>query len=125
MLAAACAAALYWSVVLPGGAFMNSQALETATRRAAAAVSRRSSFLTLGGAALAATMARPDIGEAKKKGKNCKKKEKQRCNNDTDACISTLTTACMGDATCIAELTPCCETCSANGFLTCFIAASP
>jgi hypothetical protein len=103
---------------------MSAEAFQTMTQRAAAAVSRRASLLSLGGAAVAATLAAPSVGEAKKKsGNKCKKKEKNRCNNDTDACEATLTTACMGDTDCITLLTPCCETCSANGFLTCFIAA--
>jgi hypothetical protein len=103
---------------------MNSQVLESVTRRAAAAVSRRSSLVTLGGTALAASLAMPGVSEAKKKkGKDCKKKEKQRCSNDTADCIATLQATPSCDATCVALLTPCCETCSANGFLTCFLAA--
>jgi hypothetical protein len=104
---------------------MSTQMFDALARRAAAGLSRRRSLFTLGGAALAATIAIPELGQAKKKkGKDCKKKEKQRCNNDAADCISTLQATGDCDAVCLALLTPCCEECSANGFLICFLAAS-
>jgi hypothetical protein len=102
---------------------MITQAFESVTRQAAAAVSRRTSLLTLGGAALAASIATPDVSEAKK-GKDCKKKEKQRCSKDAAACKTTVIDVCEDEAACLAALTPCCDECSANGFFTCFIAAN-
>jgi hypothetical protein len=103
---------------------MSTHAFDAVTRRAAAGISRRSSLLTLGGAALAATLAGPQLGVAKKKkGKDCKKKEKQRCTNDAAACRTTILINCEDPAGC-PEFLPCCDECSANGFLTCFILAS-
>jgi hypothetical protein len=104
---------------------MSMRAFDTFTRQAGAVVSRRSSLLTIGGAAAAATAISPVVGDAKKK-KNkdkCKKKEKQRCNNDAEECKDSVVLGCEGNAECIASLTPCCDTCSADGFLVCFIAA--
>lgn len=108
---------------------MNSRAFETLTRLTAEGISRRSSLLTLGGAALAATMATPDVGQAKNKkkknGDKCKDKEKNRCNNDAEACKDTVQPLCdpADPATCLI-LQNCCEECSANGFLECLILAS-
>jgi hypothetical protein len=107
------------------GQSMDTNAFDTVTRAATAAVSRRGSLLMLGGAALGAAGATPSVGEAKKKkGKDCKKKAKQRCSNDTAACIAEAPVACEGDAECIADVIGCCNNCSANAFLTCLIAAS-
>jgi hypothetical protein len=103
---------------------MSTNAFDALTREAAAGVSRRGSLLTLGSAALAASAASPDVGVAKKKGQNCKKKEKQRCTNDAAACVAEAPAACQGNADCIAEAISCCDTCSANEFLTCLIAAT-
>ena len=103
---------------------MKSQAFADLTRQAAAAISRRGSLAALSGAALAAAATRPDVSEAKKGGQSCGKKQKKKCKNDAAACKNTLIGGCQGDQECIATLTPCCETCSANGFLTCFIAAN-
>lgn len=111
------------------GQSMNSTAFDTVMRRLGEGVSRRGSLLTLGGAAVAATMASPDVSGAKKKGKkkgqDCKNKEKQRCNKDAEACKDTIQPLCdPGDpATCLI-LQNCCEECSANGFIECLILAS-
>jgi hypothetical protein len=102
---------------------MSTRAVDSIIRHATDGVSRRRSLLTLGGAALAA-VATPAIGEAKKKGPDCKKKARQRCSNDTAACIAEAPVACDGDADCIANVIGCCDTCAANAFLTCLIAAS-
>ena len=102
---------------------MNSQAFETRTREVGGAVSRRTSLLTLGGAALTA-VAHPSVSAAKNKknksGGTCKKKLTQRCNLNKTQCTSTVTTFCNGDASCIAKLTPCCDECFSNEFLVCF-----
>jgi hypothetical protein len=101
---------------------MSAHTVDTVARHAAAAITRRHSLLTLGGAALAAAVARPTFSEAKKKvRKDCQKKEKQRCGKDTAACLNTVAVVC-GTPDCVA-LQACCATCSANGFLACFLAA--
>jgi hypothetical protein len=104
---------------------MAARAIDTVMRDVAAGVSRRTSLLTLGGAALAAAVAKPDVSEAKKKksGDKCKKKEKQRCSNDAATCRLLLPGGCQGDPDCIALLTPCCDSCSSSKFLSCFLAA--
>jgi hypothetical protein len=104
---------------------MSMRAFESVTRQAAAAVSRRASLVTLGGAALAAVATKPGVSEAKKKksGNASKKKAKQRCSRDAAVCKAELPAACNGIAECVALLTPCCETCSAGGFVTCLVAA--
>jgi hypothetical protein len=97
------------------------------TRRPAEGVSRRTSLLTIGGAALAATsavaaMAHPGVSAAKKKSSDkCKKNEQQRCANDAAACRSTQLAYCEGNTDCAALLNPCCDACSVNGFFTCYI----
>jgi hypothetical protein len=103
---------------------MSTRAFAAVRRHAADGVSRRTSLLTLGGAALAA-VATLDVSEAKKKkGKDCKKKAKQRCSNDVASCTALIPAVCSGDPTCIAKVNLCCETCSGNGFLTCLLAAA-
>jgi hypothetical protein len=104
---------------------MNSTAFDILTRFMAEGISRRSSLRTLGGAALAATMASPDVGAAKKKKKNGDKgkdKEKKRCSKDAAACKDTIQPLCdpADPATCLI-IQNCCEECSANGFLECLI----
>jgi hypothetical protein len=89
-----------------------------------AALSRRASLLTLGGAALAASVTNAGVSEAKKKGKDCKKKEKQRCSNDAAACINTFLAVCELTPPECAALQACCDECSSDGVLTCLLAAS-
>lgn len=94
------------------------------TRQSTAARSRRASMLAFGGATLAAAEARPDIRAARKKsGSDCKKKEKQRCNRDAEACRATVARTCELADGCVDALR-CCEGCSADGFLACVFAAS-
>jgi hypothetical protein len=107
---------------------MNSRAFEALTRRTAGGISRRSSLLSLGGAALAATLVTGDVTAAKKKkksGDKCKEKETKRCNKDAASCKDTVQPLCdpADPATCLI-LQNCCEECSANGFLECLILAS-
>ena len=93
---------------------MNASMLKTLTRRA--------SLTALGGLG-AAGLATLEPLTAAGKG-SAKKKARKRCKKDATACIATLLTVCaqQPDAEdCIASLTPCCETCSANGFLACFV----
>jgi hypothetical protein len=101
---------------------MSTSAFDALTREAAVGVSRRGSLLTMGAAALAASMANAGVSEAKKKkGKDSKKKEKQRCSKDAAACKPTLASICeLTPAECAAAQT-CCDECSADGFLTCLL----
>jgi hypothetical protein len=106
--------------------FTMSKALNAFTRNAASATSRRASLRSLGGAALAANAATRDVSGAKKKsGDKCKKKEKQRCSNDAAACKNTVALGCdpMDPTNCAAEK-ECCDTCSANAFITCLLLIS-
>lgn len=96
------------------------QTLRTTTLHA---VSRRKSALALGGAMLAVRGTFPQAGAArKKKKKSCKTQETQRCNTDAAACKDTVALGCdPGDPTnCAAEKT-CCDSCAANGFITCLL----
>jgi hypothetical protein len=96
------------------------------TRSLSLAVSRRASLVTLGGAALAATLAGPDPSQAKKqKGKVCKQKERQRCANDAARCRTTMLSACPLNPDGCEALVACCDACSASGFATCVLAQSP
>jgi hypothetical protein len=93
-------------------------------RDAVESASRRISLLTLGAAVLAAgAAANAGVTEAKKKGKKCGQKEKQRCSNDAESCKASLVPTCqqVDPERCIA-LQACCDQCSANGFLTCVAA---
>ena len=65
---------------------MDGQAFDAMTRHAAAAVSRRGSLLTLGGAALAASLFGPALVEAKKGGK----KKNKKCRNQAGKCRQLL-----------------------------------
>lgn len=98
---------------------MSIKAFDTVTHRALEGISRRRSLLTLGGAAIGATIARPSAIEAKKKG-TCRKKEQQRCTNDAAACRATVLVVCQPpDSDRCLALQDCCDSCSANGFATC------
>lgn len=104
---------------------MSTRAFDAFTRGAADAASRRNALLALGGAVLAASLVAPEAGVAKKKkGKDCKKKEKQRCSNDAAACKPTLLSICMLTPQECALAAACCDECSANGFLTCLLAVT-
>jgi hypothetical protein len=63
---------------------MDGQAFDVVAREAAAAVSRRGSLLTLGGAALAASLFGPALAEAKKGGKKSNKKCKKQAGRCRD-----------------------------------------
>ncbi|MDQ2652253.1 MAG: hypothetical protein M3Z20_04325 [Chloroflexota bacterium] len=95
---------------------------DVAVRGTSDGVSRRKSLLALGMAVLAANAANTDVTEAKKKkGKTCKKKEKQRCRKDAATCKPQVAAICgLGPAQCLAAQN-CCDECAANGFLTCLI----
>lgn len=96
---------------------MNSHAFETLSRQAGAALTRRTSLLTLGGAALVATVAHPGVAAAS--GSGCRKKLKKRCRQSKTQCVSSVEINCNGDPGCIALTTPCCDECFTGGFLKC------
>lgn len=104
---------------------MTTHAIDALSRRAAEGVSRRRSLLTFGGAAIGATLAGSTASDARKKGKTCKKKERQRCANDTAACMATVENLCAATPlpNCL-TLASCCETCSAEGFWDCLLESS-
>ena len=85
-------------------------------------LSRRASLTALGGLGAAGLATLEPLTAT---GKNsARKKSRQRCKKDTTACLATLRTACANETnveTCVATLTPCCETCSANGFFDCYL----
>lgn len=85
-------------------------------------LNRRASISALGGLAAARLVILEAPSAAGKS--SARKKSRQRCKKDTTACIATLLTRCAQNTdaeSCVAALTPCCETCSANGFLVCFL----
>ena len=105
---------------------MNNLAFDALARNAAAAVSRRASLLTLGGAGLVAAMAHPQLAGAGKAGKKAKKKCKKQvgqcrdnftqhcavCCSDTeeefDLCFATFAACCEPLAQCNAAATFAC-----------------
>ena len=103
---------------------MGKNVVEASLREAGEQASRRTSLLALGMAVLAAGASHGGVTEARNKGKDCKKKEKQRCQSDVAACRATLAPFCAGDPTTCIILGACCDTCSSNGFLTCLMAAT-
>jgi hypothetical protein len=98
---------------------MQANVVDTITRRAADQVTRRHSLFTLGGVVLAATaVAQPERASAKKKGKDCKKQERQRCKNDAEACRRNVQINCQIPEGCD-DIAQCCDACNATGFITC------
>jgi GH24 family phage-related lysozyme (muramidase) len=90
---------------------MNANAFDAFTRRTAAAVSRRKSLLTIGGAALGATVAAPFVVEADLKKKECKKK----CKTQVEQCENEVRQLCndLGaelEQECRDALLDCCST---------------
>src|SRR5688500_12114992 len=90
------------------------------TQRAAAAVTRRLTFLTLGGAALTAAVAAPATAEAGK----AARKARKRCKRQKGQCRTSVEEFCGTNATCLANLLTCCEplaTCNAGASIDCFL----
>ena len=96
---------------------MNRHAFDTVARQARGMVTRRASLLTLGGAALAATVANPGVSVAS--GGGFRKKLKERCDQNKIRCVSLVPASCNDDPGCIALTTPCCDECFSGGFLDC------
>jgi hypothetical protein len=94
---------------------MNANAFDAFTRRTAAAVSRRKSLLTIGGAALGAPVAAPFVVEADLKKKECKKKCKKKCKTQVEQCENEVRQLCndLGaelEQECRDALLDCCST---------------
>jgi hypothetical protein len=112
---------------------MSAQIVDTITRRAAGAVSRRASLLTLGGMALAAVPSAAKGGKKRKKrkrgaggGSNAGQQLVQaRCASQVAQCRTSFTPICQGDAGCLARLS-CCDlfaTCDGTGAVSCLFSA--
>jgi hypothetical protein len=126
---------------------VSEQFIDTVTRHAAGAVSRRTSILALGGLALAAVSAVPTSAKGNKKGKSGKDRKKNntgtgnavtpapppptgptgeqlaqaRCASQGDQCRTFITVACQDDEGCL-EAFICCDqfaTCNAAAGLDC------
>lgn len=87
----------------------------------ASGITRRGSLLTLGGSALAATLAGQSVATAKK-GKK-RKAHLKRCKRQIPACEDAMRAICNPVPGCVlAELLPCCSplsTCQAGESITC------
>jgi hypothetical protein len=110
---------------------MSESTFDAFSRRAGEAISRRGSLVTLGGAALAALVAMPDMGVAgkssKNKNKNNKRKQKKQtlklCQQQVGECQTFMNAACQGDA-CGVIVAVCCPllgTCQNEAFFTCLV----
>lgn len=101
---------------------MSDDSVYEITRRAAAAVTRRHSFLMMGGVAATATTAMTaETGEAGKKAR-------QRCKRQRGACRASVEEFCVGTPTCLEHLLPCCDplaTCNARESTECLIRPQP
>lgn len=109
---------------------MTEQTFDASTRHAAA-VSRRGSLMTLGGASLAALVG-TTIVEAKKPGKKAKKRArkqgKQKCKKQVGRCNAFLADFCVnfGGDVCEVILATCCGflgQCQTTAFFDCFVDA--
>ena len=103
---------------------MNRAAFDSLARRTGAAVSRRASLVTLGGAALGAAVAAPALVDAGKAGKKAKKK----CKKQVGKCKTVVEEFCAdlgGEVQeCLDALNPCCaflKTCNSGASTECFI----
>jgi hypothetical protein len=101
------------------------RAFEDVPRRGAGAVNRRGSLMTLGGAALAAAIARPPLVHAGKIARKARKRSQKKCKKQVDECRARLIALCNGDPECEAIFLPCCSDlsdCQAGKSLDCFFA---
>jgi hypothetical protein len=95
---------------------MSEQTFDAFTRRAANAVSRRSSLAALSGVALAAGLLAQTTSAAKdNKAKKTKKKARKKCKRQVDQCLDALPSVCeavFGPADvpeCVLFFDECCE----------------
>jgi hypothetical protein len=101
---------------------MSEDSVYEITRRAAAAVTRRHSFLMMGG--VAATAAAPVTAEAGEAGKKARK----RCKRQRGACRASVEEFSEGTLTCLNHLLPCCDplaTCNARESTECLLRPQP
>lgn len=104
---------------------MDSPVFDALMRRAAA-VSRRSSLLTLSGAALGAALTPALVGAKKGKGKG-KGKAKKKCQKQVGPCKNAVRDFCAGvglEQECLDRVLPCCDplkNCNAAASTQCLI----
>jgi len=89
-----------------------------------ASSSRRSTLAAM--LAAAGGLAVLTTGEAKQKnkkntGKDCGKKERQRCNADAETCRTLILGQCQADPALCQGQAACCDACSADGLLRCLL----
>lgn len=102
---------------------MNDRNIDAITRNAATAISRRTSLLSIGGAALTAAMTVPALAKPGKSGKSALK----RCKKQTGQCRIAIAEHCAPleePQICEAFLGACCETlaqCNAGLTITCLL----
>lgn len=101
---------------------MSEESIYEITCRAAAAVTRRHSFLLMGG--VAAAVATPLTAEAGEAGKKVRK----RCKRQRGECRASVEEFCEGNSTCLDHLLPCREPlaiCNARESTECLIQPLP
>lgn len=84
------------------------------------APSRRSPRATL--VATAGRFSGRARARGKKKGPDCGKRAQQRCSSDVETCRTMIMGRCEDPPEYCLTLAACCDTCSANGVLTCLLA---
>jgi hypothetical protein len=97
---------------------MSSTSFDAVARRAAVAISRRATVMTVGGAGLAAALGVP-FTAARKSGK--KRKKKNACQRQVGQCRGFFTNVCGSETGC-PEAFACCEllaNCNSGGFVAC------
>jgi hypothetical protein len=100
---------------------MRESTLAVLSHRASAAVSRRASLLSLGGAALASLAAPATTAHAGTAGK----KAKRKCKRQVGQCRAAWEDLCMGNPNCESDFFACCQPlarCDVAAYLTCVAA---
>ena len=114
---------------------MPQHTFDALTRQITAAVTRRTSLLTLSAMAMTASMARPPAAEAatcndriKRARAKCRKIQERKCLRLRTQCVDVTNAFCNGDLGCIAATYPCCnmfdDTCSATAALECLLSGN-
>lgn len=102
---------------------MNDRIVDTVSRDAAAAVTRRASLLSIGGAAVAAALGGPALAKPGASDKRARK----RCLNQTSQCRAAIAEYCPSleaPGVCAGFLSPCCDSlaqCNAAQSTACFL----
>ena len=81
--------------------------------------SRRSAFASL--LATANSFTGRARARGKKKGPDCGKRAEQRCSNDIETCRAMYMGRCEDPPEYCETIAACCDTCSADGMLTCLL----